>query len=147
MAKKIYSIEVQVASLLRKNLGKKMDVGIIATQLGISENMVNQGLHYIRKNVHLSNESIIKSGSYGNSKYELQDDNYTLHDDIQNKMDANTKNLLRMFIDWTKTAKLANATTNPVKRTQLNKIVATKMAEITVGMTLAAQLQLPTTNI
>jgi len=146
MAKKTHTIEIKIASLLRNNPGKKMSAGTIANQLGTSENMVNQGLHYIRKNVHIPNEMIVRTGKIGNSKYELLTDT-TSYDDVKNKMNGNDRNIRRMFIDITKTAKIANTTRNPVKQAQLNAIVMQKISEITTAMTQAALLQLPVANV
>jgi predicted transcriptional regulator len=144
MAKKINTIEVQIATYLRSN--PKVSVSNIASRLGMSENSVNIGLHYIRKNVLLPNEMILRSGKYGRSKYELVNVS-SYDDDIKNKMNYNERNMLRMFVDMTKTAKIANATRSPSKRAALNALVIKQIATITTGMTQVSLLQLPIANV
>ena len=144
MVKKIYTIEAQVCSLLRKK--RKMSVSDIAEKIGTSENMVNQGIHYIRKNVHLPEETILRTGKNGNSEYELVTTASLGTDKINREIGIFT-NMRRMLRDAIKLSLISRATTDPQDIEALNNLIINLMTDLSREVSQMTVLQMPATNI
>ena len=143
MAKKIYTIEVQVATLLRS--GKK-SVPQMAKQLGTSENMINVGIHHIRKNVLMPDEEILRTGKNGNSFYELVT-NSSLQTDKIKRLKTNFTNMRRMIREVIKLSLISRATTNPQDITALNNMIINLMTNMSREVSQMTMLQIPVANI
>jgi len=143
-SKKIYGIEAQIVSLLRG--GKKMSASSMARTLGMSENSINVGIHFIRKNVLLPDEAIVRSGKNGNSKYELVTTS-TLETDKIERFSSGVINMRRMTRELIKLALISRATSNPQDIASLNLMIVNMMTDLSREISQMTMLQMPMANI
>jgi hypothetical protein len=144
MTKKIYTIEAQICSLLRS--GKKLSISDMAKKIGTSENMIHNGIHSIRKNVHLPEETILRIGKNGNSEYELVT-NSSLEVDKIKRLVTDFTNMRRMIREVIKLSLISRATTNPNDIASLNNMIVNLMTDMSREVSQMTMLQMPSTNI